>query len=302
MTRPRTDGWADPDVLTDAARERSVSARLTYDVVVTDPIPQNVTDLVPNGDKREFSPLSITLIAGERDAVLVDPPMTTAQTAMIGDWVEATGKNLTHVFATHGHGDHWFGAEELADRFDAEVVATAGTIEQMHRNLAIREVFWDALFPGQIAPTRVTASVVADNVIPLEGHALRIVEVGHSDTDATSVLHVPALDLVVAGDVIYNGVHQFLREARGGGLHDWMRAVDQVAALDPRLVVAGHKDRRLDDDAARVIHETREYLTAAAELLDSQPDAIGFFEAMLDRFPTRLNPGALWGGATALYS
>ena len=26
-----------------------------------------------------------------------------------------------------------------------------------------------------------------------------------------------------------------------------------------------------------------------------------FFRAMLERYPTRLNPGALWGGAKALY-
>jgi glyoxylase-like metal-dependent hydrolase (beta-lactamase superfamily II) len=128
-----------------------------------------------------------------------------------------------------------------------------------------------------------------------------VVEVGHSDTDDTSVLHVPSLDLVVAGDVIYNGVHQFLREAAGGGLEAWLGAVDAVEALAPRLIVAGHKDRSRDDDAARTIHETRAYLLAAAELLREESTALGFFHAMLGRFPDRLNPGALWGGATALY-
>ena len=36
----------------------------------------------------------------------------------------------------------------------------------------------------------------------LEGHDLVLVDVGHTDTDDTSVLHVPDLGLVVAGDVI----------------------------------------------------------------------------------------------------
>jgi glyoxylase-like metal-dependent hydrolase (beta-lactamase superfamily II) len=279
-----------------------MSENLTYDVFIADPIPQNVTELVPNGERREFSPLSITLISGRRDAVLVDPPLTIAQTAEVGDWVESTGKNLTHVFATHGHGDHWFGAAELADRFGAQVVATAGTIEQMHRNLAIREVFWDALFPGQIPSTGVVATEAVDHRIDLEGHLLEIVEVGHSDTDDTSVLHVPDLGLVVAGDVIYNGVHQFLREAQGDGIAAWQRAIDTVEALDPRFIVAGHKDRSLDDDATRTIRETREYLAVADELRGRQESALDFFNAMLDRFPTRLNAGALWGGATALYA
>jgi hypothetical protein len=50
-----------------------------------------------------------------------------------------------------------------------------------------------------------------------EGEILRPVEVGHSDTDDTTVLHVPSIGLVVAGDVAYNGVHQYLLEGGGGG-------------------------------------------------------------------------------------
>lgn len=275
---------------------------LAYDVFIADPIPQNVTELVPNGDRRMFSPLSVTLIHGARDAVLVDPPMTTAQADAVGDWVAASGKRLTHIFVTHGHGDHWFTAGLLADRFGAQVVASAGTIAQMHRNVAIRDGFWDRLFPGQIPDSPVTATTVADDRFELEGHPLHIVDVGHSDTDDTSILHVPDLALVVAGDVIYNGVHQFLVESKDGGRDEWRAAIDTVSALRPRWIVAGHKNKALDDDASRTIAETREYLDAVDELLPKFDTAEDFFFAMLERFPTRLNPGALWGGAVALYS
>ncbi|WP_053850130.1 MBL fold metallo-hydrolase [Streptomyces sp. NRRL B-24085] len=277
------------------------SGPLAYDVFVADPIPQNVTDLVPNGDRRMFSPLSVTLIHGERDAVLVDPPLTSAQALEVGDWVEATGKNLTHIFATHGHGDHWFTADVLAERFGAQVVASEGTIREMHRNVSLRPHFWDALFPGQIPETSVTAAPVPGNRFTLEGHDLRIVEVGHSDTDETSVLHVPDLELVVAGDVIYNGVHQYLAESANGGRDAWRRAISVVEDLRPRHIVTGHKNKELDDDAERAIAETRLYLDAVDELLAKHEEPLDFFNAMLDRFPDRLNPGALWGGAVALY-
>ncbi|HWO63648.1 MAG TPA: MBL fold metallo-hydrolase [Umezawaea sp.] len=275
---------------------------LDYTVHIAEPIPLHTTALVPNGDRRMFSPLSTTLIHGDGDAVLVDPPMTVEQTAAVGDWVAASGKNLTHVVATHGHGDHWFGAALLAARFDATVVATAGTIGQMHRNVAIRATFWDALLPGQIPDAPVTAVVPDGNRIQLEGHELVLVEVGHSDTDDTSVLHVPALDLVVAGDVVYNGVHQYLAEAHGDGRDAWRRAIDVVEALRPRWVVTGHKNQDLDDDATRAIAETRAYLDAVDELLAQHDNALDFFRAMVKRFPDRLNAGALWGGATALYA
>lgn len=277
---------------------------LDYEVLISEPIPQNITALVPNGDRRMFSPITSTLIHGADDAVLVDPPLTSAQTEAVGDWIERSGKRLTHIFATHGHGDHWFGAGPLSKRFPGvRVVASAGTIAQMrvHADPDFRAGFWDKLFPGQIPDSPVLAETVPDNRFQLEGHDLVIVEVGHTDTDDTSVLHVPDLGLVVAGDVIYNGVHQYLAESAGGGLAAWLAAIDQVEQLGARHITAGHKDSGLDDDAGRTIAETRRYLLDARELLAVHDTAEGFFHAMLERHPSRLNAGALWNGASTLY-
>ncbi len=237
------------------------------------------------------------------DAVLVDPPLTTDQAASVGDWIKASGKNVTHIAATHGHGDHWFTAGVLADRFDARVVASSGTIEQMHNNVAAREAMWDKAYPGQIPPSPVTATTVTDNRLTLEGHDLAIVEVGHSDTDHSTVLHVPDLSLVVAGDVMYNGAHQYLAESADGGRDAWRNAIGRVRALRPRRIVASHRDKNLDDDAERIMVETRQYLDDADDLLLTQETARDFFNAMLERYPNRrLGATILWAGAQALYA
>jgi glyoxylase-like metal-dependent hydrolase (beta-lactamase superfamily II) len=275
---------------------------LGYDVFISEPIQQHVTELVPNGDRFMWSPLSATLIHGNNDAVLIDPPFTIEQGRAVTDWVQASNKNLTHIFVTHGHGDHWFTAGMLADRFGAHIIATPGTIEQMHRNVAMRETVWDRLFPGQIPETAVTAVASQGNRIELERYSFHIVEVGHTDTDAASVLHVPDLELVVAGDAIYNGVHQFLAESANGGRDKWRAAIDIVETLKPRWIVAGHKNKALDDAAERTITQSREYLDTADELLLQNTTALGFFNAMLRQYPDRLNPGALWMGAAALYT
>jgi glyoxylase-like metal-dependent hydrolase (beta-lactamase superfamily II) len=272
-----------------------------YDVLILEPIHQNVDALVPNGDRYMWSPQSTILIHGERDAVLVDPPFTTEQGRQVADWIRASGKNLTHVIATHGHGDHWFTAPALAEEFGAQVVASQGTIDLMRRQVEQRAMSWDVLFPDQIGETPITAVVPRDLTIDLEGHVVRIVEVGHSDTDDTTVIHVADLALVVGGDVIYNGVHLYLAESAGGGLDKWLAAVDLVEALAPRLVVSGHKNPILDDDATRSIRETREYLTTARALLAQSANSVEFFDAMMERYPDRLNPTALWMSASALY-
>jgi glyoxylase-like metal-dependent hydrolase (beta-lactamase superfamily II) len=278
-----------------------MSTHLGYDVFISKPIPQSGTQMLPNGDRPMWSPLSTTLIHGQKDAVLVDPPFTRDQAHALSEWVRAKNRNLTHIFVTHGHGDHWFTAGMLADQFEAQIVASPGAIEQMHRNVAMRDALWDKLFPGQIPETNVTAVPPQNNRIELEGRSFDVVEVGHTDTDATSVLHVPDLDLVVAGDTVYNGVHLYLAESADGGRDSWRSAIGIVETLNPRWIVAGHKNKDLDDAAARAIPETRNYLDSADELLSQHTTALDFFNAMLERFPDRLNPGALWLGAAALY-
>ena len=181
-------------------------SKLSYQVFISEPIPFSDTDLAPNGDRRMFQPISSTLIVGATDAVLVDPPMTIAQTERVATWVEESGKRLKHIYITHGHGDHWFGTAPIVRRFEgASVYAAAGTIEvmRMHAEPEFRAKVWDKSFPDQIPDTPVLATTPPGNRFELEGNELRIVEVGHTDTDQTTVLHVPSIGLVVAGDANY---------------------------------------------------------------------------------------------------
>jgi glyoxylase-like metal-dependent hydrolase (beta-lactamase superfamily II) len=273
---------------------------LVYEVFVNDPPPQD--GVLPNGEPKLFSPMASTLIYGSRDAVLTDPGMTADQARALGDWVAGKHRNLTDIFVTHGHGDHWFAAGLLAERFGARVVASAGTIAQMHTNAATRSLLWDKVYTG-IPPTRVTAVTVANNRFTLEGHDLVIVEVGSTDSDDTSVLHVPDLRLVVAGDVIYNGVHMYLAQrVVVGDFGPWRDAIDKVEALNPWHIVAGHQNKRRDDDAERTIAETRQYLDDADVLLRTERTAVDFFNAKISRYPEHLGRTVLWAGARSLYA
>src|SRR5262245_50076703 len=279
----------------------SASVTVTYDVFVNEP-PAHAGGFLPNGELKGGSPVASTLICGTKDAVLIDPAFTTDQAQALGNWVAEKGRNVTDIFITHGHGDHWFAAGLLSERFGARVGATAGSIAQMHASITARPLLWDKAYPGVIPPSPITAVRVPDNRLSLEGYELVIVEVGHSDTADTSVLHVPVLGLVVAGDVIYNGAHLYLGESvLVGGFRPWRDAIDRVEALKPRHIVCGHQNRQLDDDAERTIAETRRYLDDADELLRTKTSAVDFFNAMVERYPNHLARTVLWAGASALY-
>jgi glyoxylase-like metal-dependent hydrolase (beta-lactamase superfamily II) len=226
--------------------QKDSRTELAYEVFISDPIPTSNTEPIPTGERFFWSPMSTTLIYGEENAVLVDPPLTIEQARAVGDWVEQSGKRLEHIYITHGHGDHWFGSGPLVERFPGAVVlAGEDSIRRMRMegSAEFRQKLWDNLFPDQIPPTPVLARPVPPHGFLLEGNALHSVEVGHSDTDGTTVLHVPSIGLVVAGDVVYNGVHSYLSESADGGREKWLSALDIVERLAPRYVVCGTRTR-----------------------------------------------------------
>jgi glyoxylase-like metal-dependent hydrolase (beta-lactamase superfamily II) len=275
-----------------------------HKVFVTMQIPQSGRGPLPDGSTRMWSPITSTLITGQHDAVLVDPPLTTMQAAEIGDWIAASGRELRQIYITHGHGDHWFGAIPLLQRFPGVTVrATEGTAKLMEaqNDPKFRADFWDRVFPGQLPVGEVDVTVVDESGFELEGAALLPIEVGHTDTDATTMLHVPEKSLLVAGDVVYNGVHLYLTESGGvAGIDEWLAALDTADSLNPAAVIAGHKAPGAFDNPSQ-INSTRRYLTDARLLLQSSESAEVFYEAMLRLHPNRVNPGALWGAAITLF-
>jgi hypothetical protein len=84
------------------------------------------------------------------------------------------------------------------------------------------------------------------------------------------------------------------------GVDTWLAGLDVAEALCPATVIAGHKNPRAADDPAQ-IQATRSYLTDARRLLATSECAEAFYRDMLALHGTRLNPGALWGGAQALF-
>jgi glyoxylase-like metal-dependent hydrolase (beta-lactamase superfamily II) len=276
----------------------AVSAPLKWDVFVTKR--QGLTrDLPPGKEQWMWVPTSSTLIYGQRDAVLVDALLTVEQAHALGDWVAASGKNLTTIYVTHGHGDHFFGIGALLDRFpNAKAVATPDVVKVMRKMTSPEYVanFWNVRFPGQIPERLIIAEELEGNVIDLEGCDLVVLEVGHTDTDHTTCLHVPSVGLVVAGDAAYNDVHPYLVESNAQTRREWIAALDTIELLNPSAVIAGHKKPE-NDDSPRIIEETRQYIRDFDRVAETTTTAREFYDKMLELYPDRANPGSLWGSA-----
>jgi glyoxylase-like metal-dependent hydrolase (beta-lactamase superfamily II) len=276
---------------------------LEWDVFLAPSIPAITDELPPGEEQRPWPPISSTLISGERDAVLVDTPITVGQARALANWVVASGKNLTTIYATHGHGDHFFGTSAVLERFPgARFVARPDVIKVMRQQASPESLatFWNPRFPGQISGHLAIAEDLTGNVINLEGHDLVSVPLGYTDTASTTCLHVPSIALVVAGDAAYNGVHLHLSESPDQQKRqEWIAALDKMESLKPRAVIAGHK-RTGNDDSPKILGETRKYIRDFERLAMQTTTAQELYDRMLKLYPDWGNRGALWSSARAI--
>lgn len=261
---------------------------------------EGLTRDLPAGDNEDLRWVanSATLISGDHDAVLVDTFTTVEQNERLIDWVKARGRNLTHIYLTHGHGDHVYGTGQLLEAFPgAQAVATSGTVAEarLQASEEYRDGFWGRLFPGQIPPPVIPGELAGDT-IGLEGHELRVIEAGHTDTTGTTVLWCPDLRLIVAGDVVYSHTHMYLAETTRTSRQEWIAFLARLKDLDPRYVVAGHKQPGDNDDPAN-IEESIRYLTDFNDAEAQAATATELYEEVLRKHARRANPGSLWGAA-----
>jgi len=217
----------------------------------------------------------------------VDALMTVAEATALADWIALHQRQLTTIYITHGHADHFLGLPVLLNRFPgARAVASPGTVQQM-REQSTPQVLDNrirARFPGQIADTVTLAEPLDTGHFELEGLPLEVIETGHTDTVDTTSLHVPDLGLIVSGDVAYNHCHMFVAGTTPASRAEWTAALDKLAALNPAAVVTGHKDPTQGNPPS-VLAESRGYLEHYGQLREAGLPDQDLFDAMVTRYP-----------------
>ncbi len=210
-----------------------------------------------------------TLITGARDAVLIDAAFTRGDARRIVAAVRTSGKNLTTVYVTHDHPDHYFGLEVIKQAFpSARFVALPGAVAEIERTWQSKVAQWKPLYGDSITSNPVIPTALAGNSITLEGEQIEIVGPVQGDDAVNSFLWIPSLKAVVAGDIVYSGVYVWTAETDTAARRRWAATLDRIAALRPAVVVPGHQQQALGTTPASVAF-TKEYLAAFDQALAS---------------------------------
>jgi glyoxylase-like metal-dependent hydrolase (beta-lactamase superfamily II) len=256
------------------------------------------------GGRGTFSPTTSTLLVGRSESVLIDAQYIDSDIAALGDLIEETGTKLTAIYVTHGHADHYLGIGTLLERFPgARPLATPGVVDYIKATLELQTGQWSAMFGDAASKATVLPEPMADDAIDLEGTELRVIEVGQGDIRPSTVVHIPAIDTVVSGDVVYNQIHAMLGLSGPEEWQNWIESVNRVERLGPATIVAGHKKPEASDQAVEAMLEgTRSYISDFADSAQTAKGPDELVATMLTKYGTLGNRWTLEYSARAWFS
>ncbi|KAF2848520.1 Metallo-hydrolase/oxidoreductase [Plenodomus tracheiphilus IPT5] len=269
-----------------------MSTKLQVDLYIASPA--RATTGFTEYEKSVWSPISCVLVHGPESAALIDTPITIEQGEALAKWIKETipTKKLKYIYTTHAHPDHFMSVPVLQKLFPGvEFIATQNVtagIEELYNTTY--DHIWPGLFPDQLHPTKpVPRALPASAEFYIDGEKLQGIEVGHTDNQFSSFLHVPSVALVVTGDIVYGDCHQFFGEANTPARRkEWLDAIDRIESLNPHIVVAGHK-RATQADAPYLIQSTREYIYTFEKELVKAKSAEELYDRMIALYPQRWN-------------
>jgi glyoxylase-like metal-dependent hydrolase (beta-lactamase superfamily II) len=203
-----------------------------------------------------------TLIAGEKEAILVDAQFTLADAHRVVGQILDSKKTLTTVYVTHGHPDHYFGLEVIKQAFPkVKIVALDKPLAEIKKTSAAKVKQWGPIYGAQISAKPVTPVVQKAATLTLEGQTIELRGPVQGDDGFNTYVWIPSTKTVIAGEIVYNGVHVWTAETNAEQRKAWIKTLDDIAALGPTTVVPGHQDPKAKNDLS-AIKATKDYLVA----------------------------------------
>lgn len=228
-----------------------------------------------------------TLIYGKTEAILVDTQYYKSHAAKLADRIAGTGTRLKAIIITHPHDDHYMGSATIHERFpDTPIYLTVAALEDFRQKSPGAITGMKKYVPAESPDTLPLPQVLPTSSLFVEGQAVEVRQGQGDDLNVTnSYVWIPSLRAVIAGDIVFNGVHVWLTNSTEQSRAAWMISLDQLAALRPRIVVAGHKKSADTKDSADALAFTGKYIRDFEAARKSATNGEELFAVMKAKYP-----------------
>lgn len=219
-----------------------------------------------------------TLIYGNTEAILVDTQYLRSEANKLADRVTATGTRLKAIIITHPHDDHYMGVGTLHERFPkVPIYMSAAALEDFNQKSADSLAGMKKYLQAEAPASLPVPEVFPTTHFVIDGQPVELMQ-GQGDEAKTSstYLWIPSLRALVAGDMVFNGVHVWLTNSNEQSRAAWVSSLEGLASLQPEIVVAGHKRSTETSDAPESIAFTIQYIKdfEAARSSASNPEEL----------------------------
>lgn len=183
--------------------------------------------------------------------------------AVVGKIRELTQLPITHVVISHYHADHIYGLQAFKNLTDAEVIAqelSSVYVNSPDAGQRLRQR-QQALTPWVDDNTRLVApDVTFDEEITLESgdYRFNIVHAGPAHAPDDSLMMVEPAGVLFSGDIIQSDRVPYLASSEVD-TGNWMKAIDKVRDLNPRILIPGHG--KPSENAMEALKFTYDYLS-----------------------------------------
>lgn len=226
-----------------------------------------------------------TIISGDHDAILIDAQFDLADAHRLVAQLLESKKNLTTVYITHYHPDHYFGLAVIKQAFPkAKLVALPAAVAEIKKTARSKVAQWGPMYGSLIPSEPILPVALAKPELTLEGQTLEVHGGVTGDDVDNSYVYIPSIKTVVAGDIVFRGVHPWTANTKPEQRKAWIKTLDEIAALHPTTVIAGHKDPKLDNSPAG-IKQTRDYLEAFDAAVASSKSSAEIQQKIKAKFP-----------------
>lgn len=239
---------------------------------------------VYNADGNSFN-VNSTLVYGEKEAMVIDAGFTRADALRIAANVLDSGKTLKTIYVSQADPDYYFGVETLKEFFpQAEVVTTPAVLEKINAKLAGKLAFWGPKMGANAPRTPVLPKAITGNTLTVDGQVVEI-------RGTTGLLAhrpyawIPSVKAVVGNIGVFGNMHVWTADTQTVAERSaWVAQLDEMAALQPTVVVPGHMLPGTKLDATTVTY-TKGYLQSFEKNAAATKTSAELIDAMKKAYP-----------------